>query len=176
VSEISHSPGEVVEPYCLSVTDIETITTDREIKDGDLPLHVLLTDIIMKIFMNESFPRICVEASSCQAYVFYAAGFYGDFNDTFFIRTFQEARAVKKIFPPFKQLPNITFWLEKSDFGFATSIVSRCRDKISPALVDFTLSNDKITWEKRLAERMPLGDVTGPILPEFHAKDLSKYQ
>jgi hypothetical protein len=161
---------------------IEDIRDDFDHANSMLMLR-LLTQIAVEIFQRETDTQLNFNTIYNQRYVLLSGGFSGGMaeDDTEELAKVAEARANNDLFPDNEDLGGRIVSISKLPIEQeGTHLVSKKRNKdrqriINPALVDFELGVAPITWEAQI-QKKPLLNGTGPILPKYMWRDLSKYE
>lgn len=145
----------------------------------DQAIICLLTQIAMEVFSLE--PDVRLEGCSVhsQGYVYEAAGFRSPYSSNdLYLDEIKAARAEKRLFPTYKDLTMLTFYIHKwLNFSGGTKFANKSDDgrTMCPAMVDFELNSDPLTWEEYIEKNRIFQNLKkGPILPKFINRDLSK--
>ncbi|MBA3238152.1 MAG: hypothetical protein H0T62_07385 [Parachlamydiaceae bacterium] len=123
---------------------------------GDRPILRLLTQIAVEVFSCEPEVRLAVDSVHANGYVFAAAGFRTEINDSKDTRILDEIREArnqeeKMLFPPYKDLSSYDVYMYKMDNYKGTKIINKNQNQeIYPAMVDFVMDAEPITWEQQI--------------------------
>lgn len=179
--EYMHTPGKevgVLRNRALSIDYIE-VGKVWKTSDGDRPILRLLTQLAVEILQLESDKQLEIGSNRSDAHVYFAGGFSDLHNpqrDDKVKGAILQARAAHKLFPDSKDLGSFTVYLSKSTSNPATQFVIQDKnEQEQPAMVDFALGKDPITWEKYIQAHRLLPE-KGPILPRFFYQDLSRFE
>ena len=154
---------------------------DLELK-GQRPLARLIAQLAMEIFLSEDVERMVVHTKSEVAWVLIDAGFMpkdqeGEVEFYKLKAKIEEARKKGQLFP--EEENNYIFDLEIHKATVKDSSLNTVVKTIhnEPSTVLFSLNQQRATWEE-IIQPNPITNNTkeNPILPQYYAHDLSRYE